>query len=527
MMVRLSTRIRSLVACLALASCAVLASPVRSAAQLDCTNRNCNVDFLFVIDNSVSMGTHQSALAEAAEEMAAQLDSDSIDWRVAVAYTDLRAGDVAGQGGTCVGAAGPGSHVLCPFTRDMHVFRDGADGCAYANPGVCGGGAERGFSAARAALTRLGAGTGCEVVPGGECNLRPDANLVLIFVTDTGEQTTSGPLPGDDDTVEAWASYFAAQGVQVVHGIDCPFNPTPEDPAPCGDKDVDAESYERYRTMIAAFMGVEASILDSDFADAMRVIINAPQNTGTTTTAQPIPTTTSTSTTTTSTAQTGGGSTSTTTIPAGGTTTSTTTVGGSTTSTTTLGGGTTSTTTVGGASTSTTTIGGPTTSTTTVGASTTSTTVSPGGSTTTTVTSPAGSTTTTTLQPTDVSCTFGDDSPCRDDDACTIDTCSIGGRCQHQDASGFDALTCRLPPSVCGELPARAMRRVQAARRLIEQAASVPSARKTHQLVAKAARSLRRASSVASRRARKGKLSAQCAGELRLVVLQTRSYLQR
>jgi hypothetical protein len=446
--------------------------------------------------------------------MAAQLASDSIDWRVAVAYTDLRSGDVAGQGTTCAGAAGAGSHVLCPFTRDMHVFRDGSAGCAYTNPGTCGGGAERGFSAARAALTRLSAGTGCEAVPGGECNLRPDANLVLIFVTDTGEQTTSGPLPGDDDTLEAWATFFASQGVQVVHGITCPFDPTPENPAPCGDGGVDAESYERYRAMIAVFMGVEASILDSDFAEAMRVIINAPQNTGTTTTTEPIPTTTSTSTTTTSTAPAGGGSTSTTTVPVGGTTT------------TTVGGATTSTTTVGGATTSTTLAGGSTTSTTTVGGATTSTSVIPGASTTTTVTSPTGSTTTTTLQPSDVTCTPGDDSPCRDDDPCTVDTCSIGGRCQHEDARGFDALTCRLPPSACGELPARVMRRVRAARSLIEQAATASSA-KSHQLVAKAARSLRRASSVASRRARKGKLSAQCAGQLRLAQLQTRSFLQR
>lgn len=516
--------IRSLVACLVVAFAVVLSSPVAGGA-VDCTFNNCNVDFLFVIDNSVSMGTHQESLAEAAEEMVSQLASDSIDWRVAVTYTDLRSGDIAGQGPTCAGAPGAGSHVLCPFTRDMQVFRDGDAGCAYANPGTCGGGAERGFSAARAALTRLSAGTGCEAVTGGECNLRPDANLVLIFVTDTGEQTTSGPLPGDDDTVEAWASYFVSQGVQVVHGIDCPVNPTPANPAPCGDKDVDAESYDRYRQMIDAFMGVEASIMDSDFADAMRGIINAPQNTGTTTTTQPIPTTTSTSTTT-STTHIGGGSTSTTTVPVGGTT-STTTVGGGATSTTTIAGGTTSTTTIGGTTTSTTTIGGSTTSTTTVGGSTTSTTVSPGASTTTTVTSPAGSTTTTTLQPTDITCTFGDDSPCDDGEACTADTCSIGGRCQHQAASGFDAITCRLPPAACGQLPARAMKRVRAARSLIEQAATASSSKKTQHLVGQAARSLKKASTVANRRARKGKLSVECAGQLRLVLLQTRSFLKR
>jgi hypothetical protein len=68
---------------------------------------------------------------------------------------------------------------------------------------------------------------------------------------------------------------------------------------------------------------------------------------------------------------------------------------------------------------------------------------------------------------------------------------------------------------------------VRAARSLIEQAATASSTKKTHRLVKQAAGSLRRASAVANRRARNGKLSAQCAGQLRLVFLQTRSYLQR
>ena len=101
--------------------------------RVDCTTSNCTVDFLFVIDNSVSMGSHQNALAQAAEEMTAQLASDSIDWRIAVTYTDLRSGDVA-ERAPCAGAFGAGSHALCPFTRDMNVFRDGSAGCAYANP---------------------------------------------------------------------------------------------------------------------------------------------------------------------------------------------------------------------------------------------------------------------------------------------------------------------------------------------------------------------------------------------------------
>jgi hypothetical protein len=108
-----------------------------------------------------------------------------------------------------------------------------------------------------------------------------------------------------------------------------------------------------------------------------------------------------------------------------------------------------------------------------------------------------------------------------------VDTCSAGGRCQHEAASGFDAITCRRPPAACRQLPARPLRRVRAARSLIEQAASASSAKQTHRLVAQAARSLRRALAVANRRARNGKLSVECGGQLRLVLVQTRSYMQR
>jgi hypothetical protein len=479
-MSRLAPNIRSMVACLAVVGCLALSMARSSAAAVDCTMSNCTVDFLFVIDNSVSMGAHQAALSQAAEEMVAQLARDSIDWRVAVTYTDLRSGDVAGEGTTCAGTVGAGSHVLCPFTRDMAVFRDGTAGCAYANPGTCGGGAERGFSAARAALARLGTGTGCEVVRGGECSLRPGANLVLVFVTDTGEQTTSGPSPGDDSSVATWATFFASQGVEVIHGINCPIDPTPANPAPCGDKDVAAADYQRYRQIIRASLGVEGSILDSDFSNTIRLIINAPQNTGTTTTTStPSSTTTTSVRTTTSTI-----ATTSTTPPIGGATTTSTTMP--------------------------------------VGGSTTTTTMPPGSATTTSTTTPAAGATTTTLPTSAPACVPGDDARCDDGDACTRDTCSDASQCRHELVRGFDAITCKLPPAACDGLPARGLRRLRRAERLIEGArASSLGLGKTRRLLSQAARSIKAASVIAGRRAHKGKLSADCASELRRLFLAT------
>src|SRR5213594_2297701 len=136
--------------------CALGAGPRESRAA--------KVDFLWIIDNSPSMAGEQSVLSAAADDIANQLANARcpIDWRMAVAHTDLHLPPSATD--TCPGAPGPGRRRLCPFTT--------------------------GFNVARVAIDRLLAGTGCEPVPGGDCTLRPDAQLAVIFMTDTGDQTT-------------------------------------------------------------------------------------------------------------------------------------------------------------------------------------------------------------------------------------------------------------------------------------------------------------------------------------------------
>jgi hypothetical protein len=94
-------------------------------------------------------------------------------------------------------------------------------------------------------------------------------------------------------------------------------------------------------------------------------------------------------------------------------------------------------------------------------------------------------------------------------------------------AKGFDAITCRLPPASCGELPERVLRRLRGARGLIEQAATASSSKKTNRLVAQAARSIKGASVTATRRARKGKVSSDCPAQLRRLFIETRSRLRR
>src|SRR5437762_3252735 len=183
--------------------CALGASPRESHAA--------KVDFLWVIDNSPSMAGEQAVLSAAADDIGNQLATArcAIDWRMAVAYTDLHL--QPGANDVCSGAPGPGRRRLCPFTTDLDVFRNGTPQCAYVKAGTCGDGSERGFNSARVAIDRFAAGIGCEPVPGGDCTLRPDAQLAVIFMTDTGEQTTDAEAPPaePDNSVLSGINYFS------------------------------------------------------------------------------------------------------------------------------------------------------------------------------------------------------------------------------------------------------------------------------------------------------------------------------
>src|SRR5438874_1917498 len=114
--------------------CALGAGPRESRAA--------KVDFLWVIDNSPSMAGEQAVLSAAADDIGNQLATArcAIDWRMAVAYTDLHL--QPGANDVCSGAPGPGRRRLCPFTTDLDVFRNGTPQCAYVKAGTCGGGTE-------------------------------------------------------------------------------------------------------------------------------------------------------------------------------------------------------------------------------------------------------------------------------------------------------------------------------------------------------------------------------------------------
>src|SRR2546423_5542666 len=178
------SKLRRAVLLLCATLCALAAGPRESRAA--------KVDFLWVIDNSPSMAGEQAVLSAAADDIGNQLATArcAIDWRMAVAYTDLHL--QPGVNDVCSGAPGPGRRRLCPFTTDLDVFRNGTPECAYVKAGTCGDGSERGFNSARVAIDRFTAGKGGGAGAGGEWTLRAGAHLAVIFITDTREQATAG-----------------------------------------------------------------------------------------------------------------------------------------------------------------------------------------------------------------------------------------------------------------------------------------------------------------------------------------------
>lgn len=223
------------------------------------------VDFLWVLQNS---GSRPYAVPEfAKQEMVHQLAATNIDWRMAVIYTDSDRPQLAG---TCPGAPGPGRGVICPFTTDTTLFWNGSANAAYMNPGSCGSSTERGFASARVAIDTFLSGTGC--LPGGSCSLRPSAQLVVIFLTTTGDQTFTPP-PGQPDTsVTSWVNYFSDYDTSTpgpqsaqVHGFLCPESTWTS--GFCGDPLTNPDLYARYKELIRRLNGVEGSIREQDFPE--------------------------------------------------------------------------------------------------------------------------------------------------------------------------------------------------------------------------------------------------------------------
>jgi hypothetical protein len=138
---------------------------------------NHKVDFLLVLDNSASMGDEQTALGKQAIALLDALDRRNIDYQIGVTTMDV--GGPSGAKGCFVGK----TKILTPATPNVALVLQ-----SLLQVGTHGHPKQQGFRAAALALgPRL---------KEANCNkgfLRDDAELAILFVSDTDELSTQTP----------------------------------------------------------------------------------------------------------------------------------------------------------------------------------------------------------------------------------------------------------------------------------------------------------------------------------------------
>jgi hypothetical protein len=209
------------------------------------------VDILLVVDNSCSMQDEQDKLSQGFDAFVEFFDVADVDYQIGITTTDMQDPNASGR---LVGAQD--ERIIRRETPDAEqLFRDNV------RVGVNGSPFERGFDAARAALTDQLDGPN-------EGFIREDALLSIIFVSDE-EDASAGPvntmvdqfrmLKGERDRDSFNAS--------VLVGID----PVTGEPADCGrdpdDPNVGAAAGERYADLASQTHGVVASICEDEFND--------------------------------------------------------------------------------------------------------------------------------------------------------------------------------------------------------------------------------------------------------------------
>jgi len=172
------------------------------------------VDFVFVVDDSGSMANAQHRLSVAGEAMAAELKESTLDWRVAVVTSThhLSSGNNSGiirgftedvqqfqawlrndstcSSGKCSAGEAPtgfpaySDWVLPAPTCGGNNSQHGANGGCWI--GTSGSGSEGMLGAARKAMVKM---SSCPEDSKEDHCLRKDADLVVVIISDTEDQT--------------------------------------------------------------------------------------------------------------------------------------------------------------------------------------------------------------------------------------------------------------------------------------------------------------------------------------------------
>ncbi|MGM0577579.1 MAG: choice-of-anchor D domain-containing protein [Myxococcota bacterium] len=223
-----------------------------------------NVDVLFVVDNSGSMGEEQDNLANNFEDFISEAATWDNDYHIGVTTTD-----VDEEGGRFVG------DPRIVDNTNWEAFKDNV------KVGTSGSGTERGFMAAQQALSlpnTADSSTACtqdsdctepEGCYDGFCGgpnrgfLRSDASLELVFVSDEEEQSTAD-LNFYENFFKSIKGFFN-DNLMHIHAIVGPSGG-------CSSSNGDASAGHRFIELANATGGNVASICDSNFSTALKSI---------------------------------------------------------------------------------------------------------------------------------------------------------------------------------------------------------------------------------------------------------------
>ena len=253
------------------------------------------VDFVFVIDDSLSMDSYQQALADTASEVAAKLNNSSLDWRIALVTTDYHNAKTNKSGNHYANY-----DVMRGFTTDITQFESWLTTNSSCSNGVCslpatnptcdpaggsnggcwvdttGSGAEGTLGAARKAVDHITQNIGADAT-----QLRSGAQLVVVLLGDADDQTVTYTSTSTDcgtacEPASDFVSFFTgdpngsnASGTRnlldkniTVNGIICPTaNDDPNTPNhSCGEYNPNPQ---RHAAVITATGGVRGDITTS------------------------------------------------------------------------------------------------------------------------------------------------------------------------------------------------------------------------------------------------------------------------
>lgn len=210
------------------------------------------VDFLWVIDNSLSMGDEQQNVASTAAQFMDTLARSGVDWRVGVTTTEswvlsvdtqevfgVSLDELIGHDelfDRCSGLRGQGfvagNDAISLFgqyvTTDANCIDGVQDGIAPAGANVCGIGAESGLQSAVTVINNTAAGV--STCPAPNYRLRDDAEVVVVIVSDEEDFFFKEPIQVGRDTY--WVpmdpnspdrAQFTADTVDAFNGVGIPI----------------------------------------------------------------------------------------------------------------------------------------------------------------------------------------------------------------------------------------------------------------------------------------------------------------